>query len=417
MPSFPTNTHLLMQFLLWLRKSQTNKAGTAPIMLRVFLSSKDRAEYSTGLRCRADEWNAAKGRIRGNDEAARASNKRLKKLVAKAELKADRLQDAVDENPELSAVRPAGVIAALSVKPAQHAPLLVDALRESIPAAYALPATQQGAHLAVICLAKWPAAAKLRLPEFTPSQAASFVRWLQGTSLAPSSRRAYLGRLVRLLRFVSPTQAGVFDGLRAGNSATIKPRRALSPEWLQKLWFAELNPVEAIARDVFFIQFYLHGSRIGAVLELQKSQIDWESNRIRFTTQKVIQQKDVEIRPELSGLLQRYFATPGPMLLPIMPADYFSLNKDARYQALNRARNAVKSGLTRAGEHISWPGSLHSHLARHSVALRAFQVSGDLRLAQEMLGHADTSMTARYIASLSNEELDKGASSVYDSLL
>jgi integrase len=386
-------------------------------MLRVFLTSNDRAEFSTGVRCRVEEWNAPKGRLRGNDEAARVSNKRLKKLVAKAELKADRLQDAVDENPDLPPVRPAAVIAALSLKPTQQAPLLVDALRAAIPAAYALPATQQGAHLAVICLAKWPAAAKLRLPEFTSNQAASFVRWLQGTGLAPSSRRSYMGRLVRLLRFVSPTQASVFDGLRAGNSATIKPRRALSPEWLQKLWFADLNPVEAIARDVFFIQFYLHGSRIGAVLELQKSQIDWDNNRIRFTTQKVVLQKDVDIRPELSVLLRRYCATPGPMLLPVMPPNYFSLDKDARYQALNRARNAVKSGLIRAGQRINWTGSLHSHLARHSVALRAFQVSGDLRLAQEMLGHADTSMTARYIASLSTDELDKGANSVYDSLL
>jgi integrase len=165
------------------------------------------------------------------------------------------------------------------------------------------------------------------------------------------------------------------------------------------------------------MQFFLHGSRVAAIITLQKSQVDWEQGRVRFTAMKVSRQKDVELRPELRTLFCQYIHTPGPFMLPLLPKNYLSLDIPGRHRELTLARMSMRSALSRVGKKIGWAGSLHSHLARHSLALRAFQVSGGLELPKDMLGHSAISQTSTYIESISPERLDSGAASVYDSLL
>ena len=412
-------THLPMQFLLWLRKSKANKAGTAPIMLRIFLSNEVRAEYSTRIRCRPEEWNAAKGQLRATDEASRTHNVVLKKLEARARLLADRLQDERDYDQALPAVLPADVAAALA--PARPRKPVGPTLLEFFAAASAQHLASKHSTAAIAqqaqrYLAKWPGGAGLRLADFKKASAQDFISWFASQALSPTTRRMYVAALSSLLTLAAPDHPPVLSKLKQERRAT-KIRRALSLAWLKKLQEAALRPAQALARDVFFLQFYLHGSRVGAVLRLRKDQVDWTAGRVRFITQKVVLEKDVALHGELRTLLLRYQHTPGPMLLPLLPTNFLGLSSADQYLALRSAKTAVRDGLRRAGRHIGWPGSLHPHLARHSLALRAYQVSGDLRLAQEMLGHADIAMTAKYIASLSTDELDSGAASVYDSLL
>jgi integrase len=408
-------THFPMQFLLWLRKSKTNSVGTAPIMLRVFLHTNDRAEYSTGIRCKPDQWNAAKGSLRGTDEASRTYNKLLDKLVAKANLLADRMQDERDADSSLPPLRPAQVVEALKPKARPVEPSLLDRLQQALPSAPGAPATKSNLAKAYNAFAAWPTSKTMNLAHCTPVVMQHYASYLND-KYSHSTRSGLLSCLARLLRHACPEHPPVLDKVRKGNGEPAR-KRALSMDWLEKLRTFPLTPSQNLARVIFFLQFYLHGSRVSAVLTLRRDQVDWQHGRLRFTAMKVEHHKDVQLRPELLALLEPYREGTGTLLLPVLPANYFTLDKQAQFTALTQGRLRIKCALGRVGKLIGWPGSLHPHLARHSLALRAYQVSGDLRLAQEMLGHSDVAMTAKYIASLSTDELDKGANSVYDSLL
>lgn len=403
-----------MRFLLWLRKSKLNKAGTCPIMLRVFLSTHDRAEHATGLRCKPAEW--GKQKLKGSDEAADAFNRVLKNMVAKATLLADRLQSqrSEDEPP----IRPVDIVEALAPKPAPKQCTLLEVFAQAVETHYAgKPSTKVGIVLALKYFQRWPPAQHLTLATLTTAHGRTFAAWLATQDLSPTTRRSYLGNLSSLLSRINPDHPAVFNKTGRITGTTAKPRRALTIEWIRTLQRASLQGLEAIARDLFMMQFFLHGSRVAAVIALQKCQIDWQQNRVRFTAMKVSRQKDVELRAELRELVCRYVATPGPFLLPLLPKNYLSLSVEERHRALTLARMSMRSALSRVGKKIGWEGSLHSHLARHSLALRAFQVSGGLELPKDMLGHAAISQTSVYIESISPERLDTGAASVYDSLL
>jgi integrase len=69
-------------------------------------------------------------------------------------------------------------------------------------------------------------------------------------------------------------------------------------------------------------------------------------------------------------------------------------------------------GLQQVGELLGLGERLHSHTARHTLATHAAE-TGDMRLAQHMLGHSTQLMTERYVRPMLNAALDKGAAQVY----
>lgn len=404
----------IMRFLLWLRKSKANKAGTCPVMLRAYLDTHTRAEHATGIRCIPAQW--GNQRLRGTDEASEALNRTLRNVVAKATLLADRLQSQhVEGDPP---VMPADVVAALAPRPVAPAPKLLVLLATTLAEHYATkPTTQSSIKQALGYFAAWPGAPPLTLATLTSAQGAAFAQWLSTQPLAATTRRSYLGNLSSLLARAAPDHPAVFNGHSRGTVGSTKPRKALSVEWLHKLQAVDLSGLEAVARDLFLLQFYLHGSRVAAVILLQKNHIDWQAGRVYFTAMKSAKGVNVELRGELCALLARYAHTPGPFVLPLLPAAYLTGTVATQHTHLQRARHQMLTALARVGKKIGWNGRLHSHLARHSLALRAFQVSGGLQLPQQLLRHATMGQTSVYIESISPERLDAGAASVYDSLL
>lgn len=404
-----------MQFLLWLRKSKLNKAGTAPVYLRIFLDTDTRSEYATGIRCRPEEWNAAKGRLRGNDEATRLVNKKLKKLSAKAELKADRLQDAVDEDESLPAVMPADVAAALRPKPAKApATCLLLMLRDAIPLYSTKATTRANAGHALGWLAKWPPSGALVLADLTAEVATHYVQWLSQQDLGVSSKRAYLRTLAGLVAAAAADHPRVFARLgRLLGTPAEAVRRVLPLDWQAQLLALRLPRRQSQARDAFLLAYFLHGSRIGAVLELQWSHVDWAQMRVRFTTHKHPVNMDIKLVPQLGELLERYRGQPGCFVLPWLPAYYLTLCPEGRRAAMHTAAGGVWQALKNVSKKLGWP-ALNPHLARHTLALRAYENNDkDLRVPQQLLGHKHLSTTAGYIASLTTTELDSGAANAY----
>ncbi|MDB5235441.1 MAG: recombinase [Hymenobacter sp.] len=422
------HTHTCLEPLLWLKRHKANKAGLCPLSLRVELPgfvkagpnagrpTMVRAEFATGIRVHPSDWNAGKQRImarNGNGEAVDMQNSVLKNLLAKAQLKASQLDTVglFEARQVTDAMRPPRPVAPPPPPPTAFALM---ALSLQIHYGAGNHSTYSNYAHALLAFLRWPGAHALRLDELSAAAVDGFAAWLKSTC-APTSAAAYLSSLNCLLGKAAPAHPVGFAGRSAGCKQQNKPRRALTPEQLAELAAWPAVPAsEAVARAVFLAQYYLHGSRVSAVAKLRKEQVDWEAGRVRFTTMKSVRYKDVALSPALRAVLLPYRCTDGPYLFPLLPVDFGGLDKASRFAALEKARGKVKLGLVRLGKRMGWAVPLHSHIARHTLALRAYELNHDLRLPQQFLGHASVAQTAAYIESLSTADLDTAADSIYN---
>ena len=101
-----------LSLLFWLNKSRTNQGGTAPVMLRVTVDGQ-RAQYSTGVRAAAAEWDVSRHQLTGEGQAVADYNALLGNLRAKAL----RVKDTLETAGKLAT-----------------APAIVEALRQGVQA-------------------------------------------------------------------------------------------------------------------------------------------------------------------------------------------------------------------------------------------------------------------------------------------
>ncbi|WP_162303509.1 tyrosine-type recombinase/integrase [Hymenobacter sediminis] len=406
-----------MKTRFWLKTHKANKAGKAPISLRLTLNGT--AEVSTHIRVLPSEWGGHDAKIITSTAAAVTYNKSLDILAAKATLTAAQLEMLPDRTGPVTAAEIARAMRPKKIvlpTPSTPEPTLTDLLTTALHTAYGAgnegTLTSYGASLKV--WTKWPASQGLLLTGLTASVTAAFAGWLK-QHYAPTSRATMLAGLNALLKHAAPAHPATFAGLAKGCKTQRKQRKSVKRDTIDELFSCEnLTPAQTLARDVFMTQYYLHGSRVGAILELRKEQIDLTAGRVRFTTHKSTRYKDVAIPSRLRPVLEKYMDSAGPLLFPYLPADYFKLDKSTKFKEKDNARATLGNALYRLSERVGLPVRLHSHIARHTAALRAYEKTKDLRVPQQMLGHASIAETAGYIASLSTDELDSAVASVYE---
>lgn len=72
-----------MKILFWLYKSRINKAGQAPIMMRITINGQ-RESFSTNIFLEIHCWDSTKQRVKGNSDLSNAHNNILNTLKSKA---------------------------------------------------------------------------------------------------------------------------------------------------------------------------------------------------------------------------------------------------------------------------------------------------------------------------------------------
>jgi integrase/recombinase XerD len=183
----------------------------------------------------------------------------------------------------------------------------------------------------------------------------------------------------------------------------------------------ELSPLQHLARTVYFLQHYAHGSRIGVILRLRWQ--DRARGRVRFAMDKGGQVKDVEETPEMSALLDSLLptdgSTPAPTqyILPYLPAGYDRLHPRDQVRIMRNAIERVNRNLKRAAPGLGITKNITSHVARRTLAtLGERALGGDLRATGSLLGHRRVSTTEIYLSERDNTEIDASARKVYAAL-
>lgn len=395
--------------------SKTNKRGLVPIILRITYAGR-RAEHSTGIRIAPADWDQTRQRIKGDSKAVAIYNKKLIELKAEAYEAADKLKAPGSDKP----LTAANVSKALKyTPPVQHSPDAYTALSQARERHYAHgnENTYQNQRYALAAWQTYCNNKPMQLLELTKDHTAGFVLWLQQHK-ARSTGATYVGNLATLFGKAAPELPNPFKGAWVGSTARAKPLYRLSREQIKALSaLAGLPPVVAMARAVYLTQYYLHGSRVGAVLKLRWESIDWQQNRVRFVTDKRQVFKNVALTDNLRAILQQLGPQSAGYVFDLLPPEFADLPKAERLVLHKRAVARVDYGIKSLGRRLGLGEiKLHSHTARHTLATHVARQTKDIKAVQSMLAHASQKQTEAYLAELSYDEVDAAAASVYDTL-
>jgi integrase/recombinase XerD len=405
--------------LLWLRKSKANKAGTAPIYLRVFVGA-ERIEHSCSIRVAPEQWDAPNGRILGKGKLVQQQNEQLQLLKAHVPELVN-LMKATGRKVTINSLRGELIAPTVGKSPCFLAVCrAASALRDKLN-----PAAAQRAHFALKALADWRGADRTGEPRslpiegFTLKLAAEFYGWLlQVRGVKVSTANVMIGNLAGLFKYAAELgevelSDNPFRALRKQKPAAPAPRLHLTLAQLATLRGAELPRREALARDIYLAQYYLHGSRVGAVLKLRWQDVTGDA--VHFQAEKGGPQKTVALSAPLAQILARYRpATSNQvgLVFPLLGAGFFELPADAQHKARKQAGNLLNHWLKLAAARLGIVGNLHTHTARHTLAAHAAQLGG-LEVAQGMLGHSAAAMTAHYAGPLHNPALEAVERALY----
>ena len=178
----------------------------------------------------------------------------------------------------------------------------------------------------------------------------------------------------------------------------LSPRTgSLLPETLHVVEVEKLlNSIDAAQplgrRDLAILElFYSSGLRLAEICSIRLESLDLEDGFLRVTG-KGNKTRIVPVGARARGALETYLANERPKLVKPHTSSEIFLSVRGGPLGPDRVRKIVKERARQAGIEQN----IYPHLLRHSFATHLLQNGADLRVIQELLGHADIATTQIY---------------------
>lgn len=237
----------------------------------------------------------------------------------------------------------------------------------------------------------------------------------------PSTRRKNLKIISRYIkraikRNLMPKGSNPIDDYELPTATPV--RVWLTDAEFSALEVVALPPMQHLARTTYLIQYYLHGSRIGVVLRLR-----WKDRGlgvVRFTMDKGGREKVVQESPQLTSLLDSLLPadgsapSPDAYILPWLSQRYEQMSPARALKEMKGATSRVNGSLKKAALKAGLTCKVSTHTSRRTLAGQADDITGDLGIAQGMLGHSSRRMTEIYTQGRDSSAVHKGAALVYE---
>ena len=243
-----------------------------------------------------------------------------------------------------------------------------------------------------------------------------FLDWLQGQGLdiedvSRTTYREYLGALQEArvapgsLRRRGSTVKAFFKHLYTHQEIPTNPLKlATTPRQPQRLPdFLSVEQVEALLaapdlhtpvglRDRAILEsLYGAGLRVSELVSLTLASIDWENSMLRVRG-KGDKERVVMLGQAARSALVDYLQQGRAALISEKSVDALWLN---RFGGQLSAR-AVQLAVRRYARAAGLPSDVHPHVLRHSFATHMLEGGADVRVVQELLGHASVATTQIY---------------------
>jgi integrase/recombinase XerD len=145
-------------------------------------------------------------------------------------------------------------------------------------------------------------------------------------------------------------------------------------------------------RDLAILElFYSSGLRLSELCELRLETIDFEESFLRVTG-KGSKTRVVRMGTKAREAITAYLSHERPSLVRKRTSTHLFLSVRGGSLSPDRVRQIVKERAKAAGIEQN----IYPHLLRHSFATHLLEGGADLRVIQELLGHADISTTQIY---------------------
>ncbi|HTS15357.1 MAG TPA: tyrosine recombinase, partial [Candidatus Sulfotelmatobacter sp.] len=216
--------------------------------------------------------------------------------------------------------------------------------------------------------------------------------------LRPSTRRRRAAAIRAFYRFAYAE--GLIDVDVAGRLDLPRPGRRLpdplAPDEVARLLDASMGDEPAALRDHALLELlYASGLRIGEATALDRQDLSFEGGYVRVIG-KGDRERLVPVGDPALEALAAYDGTARAAWLPDAAAlprgGALFVTRRGRRLGRMAAWRAVQAAAQRAGLH----GHVTPHTLRHSFATHLLEGGADLRVVQELLGHASISTTQLY---------------------
>jgi len=222
----------------------------------------------------------------------------------------------------------------------------------------------------------------------------SFLSHLRKTDLDASSLRIALVHLKVFFRFLQKRLVIEIDPAEPilAPKTSAKLPETLNGETITQL-LSSLDPAQRLGRrDLAILElFYSSGLRLSEICNSRLEHLDLEDRFLRVTG-KGNKTRLVPVGGRALEALTTYLTNERPTLVTRKTSSQIFISIRGTQLSPDRVRQIVKERARQAGI----AQNIYPHLLRHSFATHLLENGADLRVIQELLGHADISTTQIY---------------------
>ena len=195
-------------------------------------------------------------------------------------------------------------------------------------------------------------------------------------------------------------------------------RQKLTREELEKLERLTLLAEDQITatRDLFMLQVYLRGIRVGDLLQANCSQ--FSEGFFKYEDDKTGKLFSIKLIPQAQHIVDRYIGQ-NERLFPFFkwkrnPSVSAFENKAKRLKDKESCTTIINRHLKTLAEMAGIDKPLSSHIARHTFARMAIDKINNPMITMELLGHSSLAIHQVYLNDLrKDEELDRAADDIF----
>lgn len=226
---------------------------------------------------------------------------------------------------------------------------------------------------------------------------------------------------IKVIRRVIAKYSGITpsDDVQQFRVKTTKPiKQKLSSTELDRIEALQLTPgsLEDVVRDIFFLQIYLRGARIGSILQAYSEQFD--NGRYVAVNAGGKNNVGAKLIPKAQAIVDKYYGK-HERLFPIYKwqpdpkAGEFE-NKRRSIKKKEASTAIVNKVLKVLAEKAEINKPLSSHIARHTYARMAIDKINNPMITMELLGHSDLKVHQGYLNDIrKDDELDKANDDIF----
>jgi len=234
----------------------------------------------------------------------------------------------------------------------------------------------------------------LKLNDITTDKISKYLQMRKKDGLAPSSIRQHIVSIKIFFRFLSKKKIiseDVAEGLFAPRPEALLPK-TINEKEVEKLLESITRNEPLDMRDRAMIELlYSSGLRLGEIIEALLENLYLDEGHIRVTG-KGNKTRIIPIGKKAIEEISYYLDKGRKKLVNSKSSSHIFLSIRGTKLSPSRIWQIVRDRSKRAN--LKQP--IHPHQLRHSFATHLLSGGADLRMIQEMLGHADISTTQAY---------------------